>query len=80
MALLDVVNMSDAQREQRRELDEAAFRSVEAYCGSGTPRTKAITKAAGSLGMKRNDVIAGYWRHVRREQAAPAPRRRKVGR
>jgi hypothetical protein len=80
VALLDVVNMSDAQREQRRELDEAAFLSVEAYCGSGTPRTKAITKAAGSLGMKRNDVIAGYWRHVRREQAAPAPRRRKVGR
>ena len=80
MALLDVVNMSDAQREKRREMDEAAFRSVEAYCASGTPRTKAITKAAGSLGMKRNDVIAGYWRHVRREQFGHAPRRRKRGR
>ena len=69
MALLAVVNMTEAQRAERRELDEACFHAVEAYCADGIERTKAITKAAGSLRLPRNDVIAGYWRHVRRRQA-----------
>jgi hypothetical protein len=67
MALLDVVGMSDDERDQRRELDEACFRSVRAYCADGMPRTKALTRAASSLNIKREDVVAGYWRHVRRE-------------
>lgn len=66
MALLDVVGMTEDQRAQRRELDEACFHVVEAYCADGIERTKSITKAAGSLRIPRNDVIAGYWRHVRR--------------
>jgi len=66
MALLDVVGMTEDQRAQRRELDEACFHAVEAYCADGIERTKSITKAAGSLRIPRNDVIAGYWRHVRR--------------
>ena len=66
MALLDVVGMTEDQRAQRRELDEACFHAVEAYCADGIERTKSITKAAGSLRITRNDVIAGYWRHVRR--------------
>lgn len=80
MSLLSVVNMTDAERDARREADEASFHSVEAYCADGTPRTEALTKAAKSLGMKRENVIAGYWRHVRRMAQAPAPRRRKAGR
>ena len=67
MALLAVVNMTEAQRAQRRELDEACFHAVEAYCADGIERTKALSKAAGSLSIARNDVVAGYWRHVRRE-------------
>lgn len=67
MALLAVVNMTEAQRAQRRELDEACFHAVEAYCAGGNERTKALSKAAGSLRIARNDVVAGYWRHVRRE-------------
>jgi hypothetical protein len=67
MALLDVVHMSPEKRNDRREADEAAFHSVEAYCASGLERSKAITKAAGALRIARNDVIAGYWRHVRRK-------------
>jgi hypothetical protein len=69
MALLDVVHMTPEQREDRRELDEACFRSVEAFCADFVPRTKALTRAAASLGIKREDVVAGYWRHVRRERA-----------
>jgi predicted nuclease of restriction endonuclease-like RecB superfamily len=69
MSLLNVVKMSPKQREDRRELDEACFRSVEAYCADGVPRTKALTRAAASLSIKREDVVAGYWRHVRREKA-----------
>ncbi len=67
MALLAVVNMTEAQRAERRELDEACFHAVEAYCADGIERTKALSKAAGSLSIARNDVVAGYWRHVRRE-------------
>ena len=67
MALLAVVNMTEAQRAQRRELDEACFHAVEAYCADGIERTKALSKAAGSLRIARNDVVAGYWRHVRRQ-------------
>ena len=67
MALLAVVNMTEAERAQRRELDEACFHAVEAYCADGIERTKALSKAAGSLRIARNDVVAGYWRHVRRE-------------
>ena len=66
MALLDVYHMSSEQRSDRREADEAAFHSVEAYCLSGVERSRAITKAAAALGAARNDVVAGYWRHVRR--------------
>ncbi len=80
MALLDVVNMTDAQRDERRAKDLAAFEKVHELIADGHPRTVAITKAANALNRKREDVIAGYWRHVRREQAAPAPRRRKGGR
>lgn len=69
MALLAVVNMTEAQRAERRELDEACFHAVEAYCADGIERTKALSKAAGSLSIARNDVVAGYWRHVRRRQA-----------
>lgn len=67
MALLAVVNMTEAQRAQRRELDEACFHAVEAYCADGIERTKALSRAAASLRVARNDVVAGYWRHVRRE-------------
>jgi hypothetical protein len=67
MALLNVVHMSTEERAERRELDEACFRSVEAFCADGVPRTKALTKAAASLRIKREDVVAGYWRHVRRK-------------
>jgi len=66
MALLDVVHMSDDERSHRRELDEACFRSVEAYCADGVPRPKALSRAAASLKINREDVVAGYWRHVRR--------------
>ena len=67
MALLNVVHMSTEERAERRELDEACFHAVEAYCADGVPRTKALTKAAASLRIKREDVVAGYWRHVRRK-------------
>ena len=67
MALLDVVHMTDEKRAKRRERDEACFHAVEAYCAGGIEHSKSLTKAAGSLRMPRNDVIAGYWRHVRRK-------------
>jgi hypothetical protein len=69
MSLLSVVNMSPAERAERRENDEACFHAVEAYCADGIARSTSITKAASSLRIPRNDVIAGYWRHVRREQS-----------
>ena len=67
MALRNVVLMTDAEREQRRENDEAAFHAVHAFIADGETRSRAITAAARSMKLKREDVIAGYWRHVRRE-------------
>ena len=66
MALLNVVQMTPAERAQRRELDEACFRSVEAFCADGLERQKALGRAAASLHIQRDQVVAGYWRHVRR--------------
>ncbi len=63
-----MATLSPQARAERRELDEACFHAVEAYCADGIERTKSITKAAGSLRIPRNDVIAGYWRHVRRKE------------
>ncbi len=66
MALLDVVHMTPEERAERRELDEACFRSVEAFCADGLVRQKALVRAAASLHIERDQVVAGYWRHVRR--------------
>jgi hypothetical protein len=66
VALLNVVNMTDAERDARRENDEACFHAVEAYCADGMKRGEALTKAAKALRIARMDVVAGYWRHVRR--------------
>lgn len=67
MALLDVVHMTDEQRANRRERDEACWRVVEAYCAEGIVRGEALTKAARRLRMDRRDVISGYWRHLKRQ-------------
>jgi len=69
MALLDVVAMDKRERAERREFDEAAYHRVRAIIAAGTPRSKAWTKAAGQMGTTRDQVIAGYWRHVRRTGA-----------
>lgn len=67
MALLDIVGMSDEERAARRELDESCYRRVKAAMGKGLTRPQALTRASVQLGIQRQDVIAGYWRHVRRE-------------
>lgn len=67
MGLRSVVQMTSEERAERRENDEAAFHAVHAFIADGEPRSRAITAAARAMKLKREDVIAGYWRHVRRE-------------
>ena len=67
MSLLDVVGMSDEEREERRELDESCFHRVHAEIERGVERSRAFGRVAGALKIERNDVIAGYWRHVKRK-------------
>lgn len=67
MSQYAMATLSPQARAERRELDEACFHAVEAYCADGIERTKALSRAAASLRIARNDVVAGYWRHVRRE-------------
>ena len=67
MSLLDVVGMSDEEREERRELDESCFHRVHAEIERGVARSRAFGRVAGALKIERNDVIAGYWRHVKRK-------------
>lgn len=66
MALLDVVHMSAAERDERRETDEACFHRVHAEIERGVTRSRSFGLVARRLKIERNDVIAGYWRHVRR--------------
>lgn len=67
MALLDVVHMTPLQREDRRETDEACYWRVEAELDRGVPRHSAFIRVAGQMGLARGDVIAGYWRHRKRD-------------
>jgi len=69
MSLLKVVGMSAEERQERRELDAECFRAVHAEIERGVRRNKSFAQVARALDIKREDVIAGYWRHVRRGQA-----------
>jgi hypothetical protein len=69
MAFLDVVAMSLDERDKRRELDGECFRAVHAEIERGVDRSKTFAQVGRALGIKREDVIAGYWRHVRRKGA-----------
>jgi hypothetical protein len=66
MSLLKVVGMTPEEREERRELDESCFYRVHAEIERGVERSRSFGRVAGALKIKRNDVIAGYWRHYRR--------------
>ena len=67
MALRNVVSMTAEERAERRELDAECFRAVHAEIERGVRRNKSFAQVARVLKIKREDVIAGYWRHVRRE-------------
>jgi len=67
MILLNVVGMTPEEREERRELDEACFHRVHAEIERGVERSKSFGRVGRALGLERNDVIAGYWRHVKRK-------------
>lgn len=67
MALLKVVGMTPEERQVRRELDKSCYLRVQAAMGKGLTRPQALSRAATQLQIERQDVIAGYWRHVRRE-------------
>jgi hypothetical protein len=67
MALRNVVAMSAEERDDRRELDEACFHRVHAEIERGVARSRSFGLVAGALKIERNDVIAGYWRHVKRK-------------
>jgi hypothetical protein len=67
MSLLSVVGMTPEEREERRELDEACFHRVHAEIERGVDRSKSFGRVGSALGLERNDVIAGYWRHVKRK-------------
>ncbi len=69
MALLNVVGMTAAERDDRRQLDEACFHRVHAEIERGVERSKTFAQVARALKIKREDVIAGYWRHVKRTGA-----------
>jgi hypothetical protein len=66
MSLLNVVGMKPEEREERRELDEACFHRVHAEIERGVDRSRSFARVAGALEIKREDVVAGYWRHHRR--------------
>jgi hypothetical protein len=67
MSLLAVAGMSDKQRASRRLMDEQIHNRVESLIAAGTDRRKSFLRVAGLMECKREDVIAAYWRHRRRQ-------------
>ena len=66
VSLRRVASMTSAERDDRREQDEACFRMVQARIASGESRSDAFTSTGVALKVDRCDAIAGYWRYVRR--------------
>lgn len=67
MALLDVVAMSTDDRAERREVDEAFFHQVHTQIERGYTRGQAMGRVAAKTNTPKGDVVASYWRHVRRQ-------------
>lgn len=67
MSLRAVALMTPEERDKRRELDAECFRAVHAEIERGLQRCKTFARVAGVLKIERHDVIAGYWRHVKRK-------------
>lgn len=66
MSLYAVAAMKPEQRTARRLMDEQIHDRVESLIANGTERRKAFLRVAGLMEVKREDVIASYWRHKRR--------------
>ena len=67
MALMDVVHMTPEERAERREIDEALFHQVHTQIERGYTRGQAMDRVAAKTKTTRGEVVAGYWRHVRRQ-------------
>lgn len=81
MALLNVVGMTDEQRAERREFNEACHRAVLAYVDNGMRTGDAFTRVATVMGVERGAVVGGYWAYVRAHAPDPhAPTRSRAQR
>lgn len=67
MSLLAVAGMKPRERTARRLMDEQIHDRVESLIAAGTDRRKSFLRVAGLMECKREDVIAAYWRHRRRQ-------------
>lgn len=66
MSLRSVIAMPKAERDALRAADEAIHDRVESLIATGVGRAKSFTRTAGAMGVRREDIIAAYWRHARR--------------
>ena len=66
MSLRAVIAMPKEERDALRAQDEAIHDRVESLIASGVGRAKSFTRTAGAMGVRREDIIAAYWRHARK--------------
>lgn len=66
MSLLEVAGMKPHERAARRLHDEQIHDRIESLIALGTDRRKAFTRVAGLMEWKREEAVAAYWRHRRR--------------
>ena len=66
MSLRAVIAMPKEDRDALRAADEAIHDRVESLIASGVGRAKSFTRTAGAMGVRREDIIAAYWRHLRK--------------
>jgi hypothetical protein len=59
--------MKPEQRTARRLLDEQIHDRVESLLAQGTERSRVWVRVAGLMEINREDVVAAYWRHRKRQ-------------
>lgn len=67
MGLLYMAHLTPDQRAERREQDEACFHRMNVQIKAGLPHHRCFDVVAQQMRLARHDVVAGYWRHRRRE-------------
>jgi len=80
VTLRAVINTPPAVKAAARADDARTYRALSSVmAGEGVTRVRAFARVATAYGVQRADVVAAFWRHDRRMNTPPVPRRIPTG-